>query len=79
MQYAHNFFLNPSVLRCSFSSLKAAPASNTSRRRQAWSESDEDEPLQRPPDADHAMHESEAEVGGVPEKLHGDDDDDDGE
>lgn len=60
-----------------FSLLKAAPSS---RRRQAWSESDEDEPSQKPAEADHGMHESEAEVGGAPEKLHGyaDDDDDDG-
>lgn len=55
-------------------------AAPSSRRRQAWSESDEDEPLQKPAEADHGMHESEAEVGGAPEKLHGDyDDDDDGE
>lgn len=40
------------------------------------SESDEDEPLQRPAEeGDHGMQESDAEVGGASEKFNGDDDD----
>lgn len=36
------------VLRCYlFSNVKAAPSSAAGRRRRAWSESDDDEPLQR--------------------------------
>lgn len=58
-----------------FPLLKAAPSS---RRRQAWSESDDDEPLQKPAEADRGMHESDTEVGGAPEKFRGYDDDDDG-
>ncbi|KAL3532680.1 hypothetical protein ACH5RR_006201 [Cinchona calisaya] len=51
-----------------------APASNTSRRRQAWSESDDDEPFQRQAMVDHAvgMPDSNAEVGGGAERLDGD-------
>ncbi|KAA8523307.1 hypothetical protein F0562_009730 [Nyssa sinensis] len=63
---------------------EAAPSSNTSRRRRAWSESDDDEPLQRLPesspigDNSGEMQESDGEVRGG-DKMNGDaaDDDDD--
>uniref|UniRef100_A0A5B7AH77 Uncharacterized protein n=1 Tax=Davidia involucrata TaxID=16924 RepID=A0A5B7AH77_DAVIN len=63
----------------------AAPSSNTSRRKRAWSESDDDEPLQRQPesspigDNSGEMQESDGEVRGDDGKMNGDasaDDDD---
>lgn len=43
--------------------MKAAPPLNVSRVRRAWSESDEDEPLQRQSEPEHVvdMQESDAE------------------
>lgn len=51
-----------------------APTSNTSKRMQAWSESDEDEPFQMQAVSDHAVGipDSGAEAGGRAERLHGD-------
>ncbi|XP_071911195.1 protein CTR9 homolog [Coffea arabica] len=51
-----------------------APTSNTNRRRQAWSESEEDESFQMQAVSDHAVGvpDSDAEAGGHDERLHGD-------